>query len=169
MSALQKLDLYPELESVQREWRTIRDEAIAALGHLTYIRDDRVIDPTAWGVLALQPEEEDLHVVPEEVRERCRRLAPRTVQLMAPIAGIRAYAFSVVSPGATIGAHRHRNAYVTALLTLQSQDAYITIAGERADFHEGEIIVFDYTLLHETINHGAVERIALLMLLDNRA
>jgi aspartyl/asparaginyl beta-hydroxylase (cupin superfamily) len=120
-------------------------------------------------VLALRPEPEDLHVVPEAERERVRRLAPRTISLLDAVPAIRAYAFSVVAPGGVILAHRHHNRYVTALLTLQSDDAVIAVAGERAPLCAGELLIFDYTLVHETVNRGAIPRIALLMLLDNRA
>ncbi len=168
MEAFQPLDRYPELCAVQRQWRTIRDEAIRARAQLTFIADERTVGATAWGVLALEPEDEDLDVVPPDVRAQGRRLAPRTIALVSAVVGIRAYAFSVLAPHRSIGAHRHHNRYVTALLTLQSEDAYLEVADQRASLKEGELLVFDYTLPHATYNHGAVDRIALLMLLPNR-
>ena len=168
-TVFQSIDMYPELCAVQAEWQTIREEAIGSLESMTYIRDNRV-RPQEWKVLPLMPEEEDRRIIPEEICRQSRRLAPRTIQLVESVPKLKAYAFSVLRPQGHIRPHRHTNPYVTASLCLQSGgESYIIVDGQRRDYRDGEIIIFDYTRTHEVVNRGNDDRIVLLISVDNRA
>jgi len=167
-AVFQPLGWYPELHPIQQEWQVFRAEALGALPHMTFIRDHRV-DGNSWKVLPLLPEAEDRSLISLEVSRRARELAPRTVAAVEGVANIQAYAISVLTAGGKIRAHHHHNRYVTATLCLQSgSESYISVAGERRDFRDGELLIFDYTLSHEVVNRGSEDRIVLLMLLDNR-
>ncbi len=167
-SIFESLDAYPELGAVHSAWQTIREEAIATLPHAIAICDSRV-RPQMWKVLPLMPELEDREVIPEYVVQQSSKLATKTVQLVEGLPNIHAYAFSILKPGGHIRLHRHENPFVTATLCLQSSgESYIKVAQERQDFREGEIIIFDYRLLHEVFNHGKSDRIVLLMLLNKK-
>lgn len=146
----------------------IRDEALAARPAMTEIHDSRA-RAGAWRVLALLPENEDRQAVPEHTWRANRLRAPKTSELLAAVPGMEAYAFSALEPNGHIRPHRHTNAFVTAALCLQhGGNSYIVVAGERREYRDGEVIVFDYTLEHEVFNLGPDERIVLLMLLENR-
>lgn len=135
---------------------------------MTDIHDSRA-GPGAWRVLALLPENEDRQVVPEGTWRANRRLVPKTTEILAAVPRLEAYAFSALEPNGHIRPHRHTNAFVTAALCLQhGGNSYIVVGGERREYRDGEMIVFDYTLEHEVFNRGPKERIVLLMLLDNR-
>lgn len=158
---------YPQLESIAADWLTIKKEAIHSLGRMSYIADNR-INKNEWRVLPLLPEEEDRNVIQASEIEAARTHAPNTCKLLDSIEGIHAYAFSSLAPNATIKAHQHHNPYVTAMLSLQAAgEVYIENDGERRYFKEGELLVFDYTLVHQVVNNSDTERIVLLILMDN--
>ncbi len=115
------------------------------------------------------PEDEDRQVLPHDTWCANRRLVPKTTEILAAVPALEAYAFSALKPNGHIRPHRHTNAFVTAALCLQhGGNSYIVVGGERRDYRDGELIIFDYTLEHEVFNLGSKERIVLLMLLDNR-
>jgi aspartyl/asparaginyl beta-hydroxylase (cupin superfamily) len=156
---------FPELASVRAAWREVRDEALAARSLMSPLDDART-QPGAWTVLPLLPEAEDRDLYTDGERARCRSTAPRTVELLGSVAGVRGYVFSSLAPGARIAAHRHSQPYVTAALCLQGGvGATIEVGGERRRFVDGEWTVFDYTLVHEVTNDGPFDRVVLLVLL----
>ena len=167
-SAFRPLSLYPELSALFAGWRIIRDEALGSIDQMIGVDDERS-ERGAWRALPLMPEEEDRPFVPEQICQRGRALAPHTVRLVEELPSLRGFAFSLLRPRCRIRPHRHDNAYVTASLCLQSGGrSYICVDGEKRDYQEGEIIIFDYRLTHEIVNQGDDDRIALLVLLDVR-
>lgn len=158
---------YPALEGLIDHIPMLKAEAIEALNGMMYLADSR-IRQQRWRVLPLLPEPEDAPVFPPAIVQDAQSKAPKTFQLLNGITGIDAFMLSALAPKATIGVHQHENPFVTAMLTLQCKgEAYILNNGERRDFVEGEIIVFDYTMMHEVVNNSDEERIVLLMLLEN--
>ena len=169
--AFQPPSAYPELAPIQAAWRDIRGEALASLEQMAYIEDGRA-DPRVWRVLPIRPEDEDRAVFPEDTLEKCRALAPRTIAIVErsiPTPTIHAYAFSALRPGGFIRPHTHENPYVTASLCLDGGlGASIIVEGERRDYIDGELLIFDYRLVHEVIHNGDKPRVVLLMLLEDR-
>jgi beta-hydroxylase len=156
---------FPELASVRAAWRELRDEALAARAQMSNV-DDRRTRPGEWAVLPLLPEPEDRALYPAAECAAYRAAAPRTVDLVGSIPGVRGYVFSVLAPGALIEAHQHSQPHVTAALCLQGGGASsIEVGGERRAFVDGEWTVFDYTLVHAVTNDGELDRIVLLVLL----
>lgn len=157
---------YPALAAVQAEWRTIRDEAKVALATLGQRLGSQV--GPSW-ILPLVPEGEDRHVFTEDVCRTARELAPITTAAVQRLPFVIAFAFSKLAPGTHIPLHEHWNPYLTAILCLQDAGtSHITVNGERRHFHDGELVLFDYTLPHEVWNEGTVDRLVLLMLVDRR-
>ena len=167
-SSYQSIELYPELESICDQFEIIRYEALAVRSAMIDIHDNRV-SPGQWRVLVLLPENEDRQVSPEDIWMANRRLVPETTKILTAVPSLEAYTLSTLEPNGHIRPHRHKNAFVTAALCLQNGgDSCIVVDGKRHDYHDGEVIIFDYTLEHEVFNFGAKERIVLLMLFDNR-
>lgn len=167
--AFQPMSAYPELSPIQAAWQEIRGEALASLDRMTFIEDERT-EPRSWKVLPLLPEDEDRGVFPEGALEESRALAKRTVAIVERSAPtIAAYAFSALRPGGFIRAHTHNNAYVTASLCLDGgSGASIVVDGQRRDYVDGEMIIFDYRLVHEVVHKGDRARVVLLLLLEDR-
>ena len=165
--AYHPLAWYPQLALLSASFEDIRAEAINALEQMAFVSDERAASET-WRVLPIKPEPEDVPNVPQSFIDWSRKLAPKTVALLDSIPGVIAYAFSALAPSAHIAPHRHENPYVTAMLCLKADgEVYIVNGGERKVIVEEETLVFDYTLTHEVVNNGSVERIVLLVLLEN--
>ena len=159
-------EAYPELPELAANWRTIRDEALLSIAAMMTITDSRA-EAGEWKILPLMVQDEDRCVVSDESCAAFRRFAPQTVKLAAGIPALRAYAFSLVEPYGRIKAHRHRNPFVSASLCLQGGGhSEIVVDGDRREFHDGEIVIFDYRRLHEVVNHGDKPRIALIVALE---
>lgn len=165
--AFHPLAWYPQLSELHSSIGEIRAEAIHALEQMAFVSDERAKAQT-WRVLPIKPEPEDVPNVPPSLINWSRKLAPKTTDLLDSIPGVIAYAFSALAAGAHIAPHQHDNPYVTAMLCLQAEgEVYMVNGGERREIREGEILVFDYTMMHEVENNGSRERIVLLVLLEN--
>ncbi len=158
---------YPGLAEVVAQWPAIREEAMLTLSTLEKQLGDKV--GPSW-ILPLVPEYEDEPVLGPEVSEAARALAPLTVGLVGKLPYVVAYAFSKLAPGTKIPEHDHWNPYYTAMLCLQNGGgSHLVVDGERRDFVQGKVFVFDYTLPHEVKNEGHEDRLVLLMLVQRLA
>jgi len=167
-SAFQSASGYPELSNILNNFNHICHEANLSYEKLVAVNDSR-IHTNAWQVLPLKVEAEDKAVMNDALCQKNRSLAPVTCATLEAITSIKAYAFSILKPTGHILPHAHDNPYVTAMLCLKDGgEAFIRVNGQTQYFHEREIIVFDYTQLHEVKNNGTQDRIVLLMLMDNR-
>ncbi len=167
-SAFQSASGYPELSLVLDNFNRIYREANLSYTKLVTVNDSRN-HSNAWHVLPLKVERDDKTVMSDTLCQSNQHLAPDTSALLSAIPAIKAYAFSILQPTGHILPHAHEHPFVTAMLCLQDGgDAFIRIDGESRYFKTGELIIFDYTHIHEVINNGAQDRIVLLMLLENR-
>ncbi len=157
---------FPEVEAIREHWQTIRDEARVTFGALEE-RLVPILGPSY--VLPLIPEAEDKNVVADVLYEEARRLSPQTTERLLQIPYVVAFAYSRLVPGKHIAPHEHWNPYLVAILCLEgAEGCHIIVGGERRDFHDGEMLVFDYTLTHESKNEGTAPRHALLVVMDPR-
>jgi len=158
---------FPELVELQREWPTIRDEARQALDTLGPVLGHPV--GHSW-ILPLVPEAEDQDLIPAEVCARARELAPIATARCSAVPYVVAFAFSRLVPGKHIALHTHWNPYLSGILTLDDGGAnsHILVDGQRHDFVDGDLMLFDYTLPHESKNEGERDRIVMLMIIDRR-
>lgn len=156
------------LSTIRDAWSTIRDEALAVRERMLPVFDGRA-DSGLWKVLPLWTEPEDSGRFPPDLCTSCRALTPRTTAIVESVPGILACMFSMVAPGGRILPHRHHNPFLTVSLCLQSGgDSFIVVGRDRTDYRDGELIVFDYRQMHEVVNRGHADRIALLLLVENR-
>lgn len=168
MSSFYSIDLYPEIGEIIQHIDMLQDEAMSVIEHMTTIQDSR-INSEKWLVLPLKPEEEDKNFISDTALEETRKLAPKTVSLLDKY-NLHAYAFSVLKPGGHILPHRHSNPYVTASVCLSDGgNSYIKVNKDEKRYISNEVIIFDYTQLHEIYNQGNEDRLVLLLLLDNRS
>lgn len=157
---------FPEFQPAIDNWQIIRDEALQC-GDAMLALQDGCSDPGGWKVLPLMIEAEDLHVVPIGLLERCRALAPQTVALIEKIPNVTSFAFSQVAPHSEIRSHVHENPFVSASLCLQGGGhSSIDVQGERHEFVDGQIEIFDYRRDHSVMNNGDIPRITLIVSLD---
>jgi aspartyl/asparaginyl beta-hydroxylase (cupin superfamily) len=167
-SPFHSTELYPELDLITPHFGEIRAEALRVRSSMTDVVDGR-IRPGAWNVLPLLAEADDRDVVPDDLCMQNRLLVPRTIEILSTCPAFGGYALSALQSGGHIRPHTHHRPFVTAALCLQdSEGSHIVVGGERRDYREGEMMVFDYCYEHEVINNGPRERIVLLMLLPNR-
>lgn len=160
------LDRFPELLEVQSSWMDLQREAVVTLDTIGNELGDAI--GASW-ILPLIPEDEDRHKFADHVYARACSLAPLAASLRSRIPYILAIAFSKLAAGQHIAEHRHWNPYFTAVLCLQGgAHSHIIVGGERRDFCDGEMFVFDYRMTHEVQNNGEVDRIVLLLLIDPR-
>lgn len=155
---------YPEIEALRAETAVISGEASATLTAL----GDKMKGQTY--ILPLVPEPEDRHPMADPIWAAAQALSPRTTELLAALPYVVAFAYSKLAAGDHIAEHEHWNPYLVAILCLDDggRRSYLRVGGERRDFREGELILFDYTLPHEAFNEGERDRIVLLISIDPR-
>ncbi|HEY0706003.1 MAG TPA: aspartyl/asparaginyl beta-hydroxylase domain-containing protein [Polyangia bacterium] len=160
------MSAYPSLDIVCRRWQEIRDEVIPALADASFTTiDDGRVAREMWSILPLLPEPEDVSIFGGW--ERSREVVPKLWAFLQSQPSLKGYTISFLRAGGYIAPHRHANAFVTALLTLQAgEGCYMVTDGEQHSFRPGEIVVFDYRRLHLARNFSDVDWIALLMLLE---
>lgn len=160
---------FPELQAPLAHWKAIRDEALDVTSGPLWERL-RVLGGLTPIVFPLMPEPTDSSAVHDPLFADAREAAPLTTRLVTSIPYVIAFAFARLRPGEVIPMHEHESPRLIALLCLQTGgDSHIVVGGERRDFEDGQLMVFDYTHTHETFNHGTEDRVALLMTIEARA
>lgn len=98
----------------------------------------------------------------EHVRRRC----PRSTALLRSMTGVTAAAFSWMEPGCHIYAHRDVKALevLRAHLALEvPSGARMRVGADLHTWHEGQCLLFDGYIDHETGNEGPGRRVILLV------
>lgn len=160
-------DDFPELAVVQSQWRALRDEAVVALTALGPVLG---VPPSQSYILPVVPEAQDRDLVTDDICARARAMAPLAMQLAGDVPYVIGCAFSRLTPGKHIAPHYHSTPYLTAILCLDDggRRSHIIVDGQRRDFVDGELTIFDYTHEHESRNEGERDRIVMLLLIDPR-
>lgn len=154
------------LAEVRANYRTIAEEARLVLAELGPTVSQRLGRTYA---LPLIGEPEERHPAADLIFARARELSPTTSRLLSHVPYVVAFAFSYLPVGGTIPLHDHWNPYLVAALCLQGGgSSHILVGGERRDFQDGEFVVFDYSLPHESHNQGSIDRIVLLVTINPR-
>jgi hypothetical protein len=154
------------LAEVRANYRAIAEEARLVLAELGPTVSQRLGRTYA---LPLVGEPEERHPAADLIFARARELSPTTSRLLSPVPYVVAFAFSYLPVGGTIPLHDHWNPYLVAALCLQGGgNSHILVGGERRDFQDGEFVVFDYSLPHESHNQGSIDRIVLLVTINPR-
>jgi beta-hydroxylase len=155
---------FPELEPLQANWQTIRDEALALddEGHIRAAATYNDIGfnsffRTGWKRFYLKWYGDDL--------ASARALCPKTVELLAGIPSVKAAMFASLPPGARLVKHRDPYAgslrYHLGLATPNSPGCYIEVDGQRYHWRDGEAVMFDETYIHHAENTTGERRVIL--------
>jgi beta-hydroxylase len=159
------LDEFPELRPLADNWQMIRDEALRLFddGYIRAAEKNadagfRTFFRTGWKRFYVKWYEDAL--------PSARALCPQTTELVASIPSVNAAMFTLLPPGARLGAHRDPFAaslrYHLGLKTPNSEDCFIAVDGEPYYWRDGEAVMFDETYVHTAENRTEDMRLILL-------
>lgn len=157
---------YPELKVLQDNWQLIRDEALQ-LNDAAHIKASADLDDlgfnsffrTGWKRFYLKWYGANL--------KSAEQLCPKTLALLNQLPQVKGAMFTMLPPGARLGAHRDPYAgslrYHLGLVTPNSDDCYIDVDGQRYSWRDGEVVMFDETYIHSAENKTDKNRIILFL------
>ena len=136
---------------------------------MMWIEDERT-NERAWSFGPLVLEEAARKPHRDQLCEALRVKTPHTMKILQDVPRLLACGFSLLRAHSRIRMHSHVDPCVTASLCLSPADpCWITVGSEMRHFHQGELVVFDFTLPHEIVNASSTDRLALLILLPNKS
>jgi beta-hydroxylase len=156
---------FPELKPLADNWQMFRDEGLRLFDE-GYIKaaekhNDagfRTFFRTGWKRFYLKWYDEGL--------PSARALCPRATELVAKMPSVNAAMFTLLPPGARLGAHRDPFAtslrYHLGLVTPNSPECYINVDGQPYYWKDGEAVMFDETYVHTAENRTDITRLILL-------
>lgn len=165
-TAYLKTEDFPELDVLQKNWQIIRDEALN-LHSAERISASKDLDDlgfnsffrTGWKRFYLKWYGSSL--------PSAEALCPKTVALINAIPNVKGAMFTMLPPGARLGAHRDPYAgslrYHLGLSTPESPDCFINVDGTDYAWKDGEAVMFDETFIHYAENKTDKNRIILFV------
>ncbi|WP_193906260.1 aspartyl/asparaginyl beta-hydroxylase domain-containing protein [Cellvibrio polysaccharolyticus] len=165
-TAYLKTEDFPELNVLQENWQIIRDEALN-LHSAERISASKDLDDlgfnsffrTGWKRFYLKWYGSSL--------PSAEALCPKTVALINAIPNVKGAMFTMLPPGARLGAHRDPYAgslrYHLGLSTPESPDCFINVDGTDYAWKDGEAVMFDETFIHYAENKTDKNRIILFV------
>jgi len=171
VKAFHKLEDFRWAQSLEADYERIRKEFLSRISAPTELEskgnnvwntaltEDAVAYGPNWRTLVLQD-----RGVWDPVNAD---LFPETVAILKKhhVPCIEAF-FAKQSPDTGIKPHSdYTNFVLTAHLALVAppQQSWIEVAGERAYWEDGKVLIFDTSLLHNTRNDGAIDRYILML------
>jgi beta-hydroxylase len=155
---------FPELDLLQANWQTIRDEAL----HLTdagHIRGTTANNDASFNSFIKQGWKRFYLKWYGEPLASAQALCPKTVELLNAIPGIKAAMFATLAPNSKLNPHRDPFAgslrYHLGLITPNSRDCRIFVDGEEHAWGDGKDVVFDETFVHWVENRTDQTRVIL--------
>lgn len=157
---------FPELDVLQENWQTIRDEALM-LNNESQIKASDDLDDlgfnsffkTGWKRFYLKWYGADL--------ASAERLCPKTLNMLAKTPCVKGAMFAMLPPGARLVKHRDPYAgslrYHLGLSTPNCDNCFIEVDGETYSWRDGEAVMFDETFLHFAENQTNANRIILFL------
>ncbi|AIO39424.1 aspartyl/Asparaginyl beta-hydroxylase family protein [Burkholderia cenocepacia] len=160
---------FPELAVLQREWRTIRDEALA-LRDASRIKASGEYNDIGFNSFFRNGWKRFYLKWYDAPHPSAQALCPRTVAILARIPSIKAAMFAQLPPGGRLGLHRDPYAgslrYHLGLDTPNDDACRIVVDGESYAWRDGEAVMFDETYLHWAENRTAHDRVILFCDID---
>ncbi|MET0332421.1 MAG: aspartyl/asparaginyl beta-hydroxylase domain-containing protein [Dyella sp.] len=155
---------FPQLDLLQANWRTIRDEALALFddGHIRAATNHNDASfnsffKQGWKRFYLKWYGEPL--------ASAEALCPQTVALLKSIPNVKAAMFATLAPHSKLNPHRDPFAgslrYHLGLITPNSRDCRIFVDGEEHAWGDGKDVVFDETYVHWVENNTDQTRVIL--------
>ncbi|MEM7210104.1 MAG: aspartyl/asparaginyl beta-hydroxylase domain-containing protein [Pseudomonadota bacterium] len=163
---IDKVD-YPELQILEDNWETIRDEALALYrdGHVD-VGDDMPASSFykngRWKSFYLKSYENPIPSAYE--------MAPKTMAMIDQIPAMNHALFAALMPGKSLRKHHDPFAftmrYSLGLSTPNSDQCALVVDGEEYTWRDGESIIFDETYMHSTYNNTDEVRLILMTDVD---
>ncbi|MBN8713764.1 MAG: aspartyl/asparaginyl beta-hydroxylase domain-containing protein [Xanthomonadales bacterium] len=142
---------FPQLDRIQANWQTIRDEALA-LSDEGRIRAAAKGNDASFASFFKQGWKRFYLTWYGEPLPSALALCPKTVALVQSIPGIKAAMFATLAPNSRLNPHRDPFAgslrYHLGLITPNSRDCAIFVDGEEHAWGDGKDVVFDETFVH---------------------
>ena len=146
---------FPDLMALVDHWQEIRAE-YDSLKEYAYKWPEEINIDGKWEVIPLM-------FFKKKIDEKY--YAPLTRSLCYNIPNICVIGFSILNPGCHIAPHHGYNKKtLRAHLGLYTNDQCgLSVLGEIQQWKEGELIVFDDSVIHEAWNKGTTKRVNLLL------
>lgn len=165
---------FPELQKVQDNWETIRDEVVAIKeqGYFDKVTDQnndsyydigfRTFYKYGWSKFYINWY--------GETHESAKRLCPKTVEILKDIKCVNGAMFSILPVGSKLTRHLDPVAcsfrYHLGLKTPNDDRCFINVDGTTYSWRDGDDFIFDETYLHYANNNAEDERIILMCDID---
>jgi beta-hydroxylase len=153
---------FPQLDLIQANWQTIRDEALA-LSDEGRIRAAAKGNDASFASFFKQGWKRFYLTWYGEPLPSALALCPKTVELLNAIPGIKAAMFATLAPNSRLNPHRDPFAgslrYHLGLITPNSRDCAIFVDGEEHAWGDGKDVVFDETYVHWVENRTDQTRV----------
>ena len=150
---------FPELQVIEDNWQTIRDEALALYenGHIA-VKDDlpgsSFYKDNRWTSFYLKAYDCDI--------PSARALAPNTMALIDQVPSMSLALFACLNPGKKINKHHDPFAYTVrysmGLSTPNSDQSGLMVNGKDYKWHDGDSVIFDETYIHRAYNDSEKPR-----------
>jgi beta-hydroxylase len=155
---------FPQLDLLQANWQTIRDEALR-LTDAGHIRGTTRNDDASFNSFIKQGWKRFYLKWYGEPLASAQALCPKTVELLNAIPEIKAAMFATLAPHSKLNPHRDPFAgslrYHLGLVTPNSRDCRIFVDGEEHAWGDGKDVVFDETFVHWVENTTDQTRVIL--------
>lgn len=155
---------FPQLEVLRRNWRVIRDEAVA-LRDAEKIAASSSYNDAGFNSFFRRGWKRFYLRWYGPSHPSAKALCPQTVALIESIPEIRAAMFAQLPPGSELRPHRDPFAgslrLHLGLSTPNDDGCYIEVDGIRKSWRDGEWMMFDETYIHHAHNETGQDRVIL--------
>ncbi|HJV86120.1 MAG TPA: lipid A hydroxylase LpxO [Noviherbaspirillum sp.] len=155
---------FTELAQLDRNWETIRTEALNLLA-LQKIKAAEKNDDAGFNSFFKYGWKRFYLKWYDASHPSAERLCPKTVALLRGIPSVKAAMFAELPPGAKLNMHRDPFAgslrYHLGLVTPNKDSCFIEVDGQRYSWRDGESVLFDETYIHWAKNDSDSNRIIL--------
>lgn len=153
--AFETIEKYPFLEPILENFDVIRDEYMKIPGCVPW--HETALYDRGWDVFGFHMNGLDI----EDGRRHC----PKTFDLVKAVPGLFIAGFSILRPGCHIYPHvGYTDKVLRSHLGLVCPPgAWIEVGNERKEWKEGEMFVFDDTVMHSAANEGEKSRAILIV------
>lgn len=164
-------DLFPQVDLLEHNWTTIRDELDIVLKGREAIPpfqkispdQDRIAKGDFWKTFIF-------YGFGFRIERNCAR-CPKTVELLERIPNLKTAWFSIISPKYHVPAHRGVTKGLVRIhlglrIPKEREKCYMRVDKHKCVWEEGKCIVFDDTFEHEVHNDTDEERVVLLVDFD---
>ncbi|HEX7048248.1 MAG TPA: aspartyl/asparaginyl beta-hydroxylase domain-containing protein [Gammaproteobacteria bacterium] len=161
---------FAELEEIRKNWKTIRDEALAlqrgkAFEHTTR-RDSQAYYDVGFHTFFKYGWSKYYLKWYGYTHESGKRSCPETVRILESVPGVKGALFTLLPPGSKLTPHSDPFAcslrYHLGLATPNSDACWINIDGTTYSWRDGDALLFDETYIHHAANDTGEHRLILM-------